>query len=178
MNLSNLLSTKKREHILNEVLFKESEISVVDISRNLNISKGFVSRYLSLLAEQKIVKKVKSKYTVIDNLNVRLLKILFNLKRFSKFNFKRFSFVTGVAIYGSCAKGENTEDSDIDIWIKISTRDEENLAKLTALMKRISEKISLLYLTDEKLEVLKKEDSHFYNSLIYGSLIIHGKNIV
>lgn len=178
MNLSKLLSTKKRELILNEVLFKESEISVVDISRNLNISKGFVSRYLSLLSEQKIVKKVKNKYTVIYNLNVRLLKILFNLKRFSKFNFKRFPFITGVGLYGSCAKGENTEDSDIDIWIKISTRDEEKLAKLTALMKRTSEKTSLLYLTDEKLAVLKKEDPHFYNSLVYGTTIIYGENIV
>jgi len=178
MNLSKLLSTEKRERILNEVLFKESEISVVDISRNLNISKGFVSKYFSLLAEQKILKKIKNKYTAIDNLDVRLLKILFNLKQFSKFNFKRFPFVTGVGLYGSCAKGENTEDSDIDIWIKISTRDEEKLAKLTALMKKISEKISLLYLTNEKLAVLKKEDSHFYNSLVYGTLIIHGENIV
>jgi len=178
MNLSKLLSTEKRERILNEVMFKESEISVVDISRNLNISKGFVSKYFSLLAEQKIVKKIKNKYTVVDKLDVRLLKILFNLKQFSKFNFKRFPFVTGVGLYGSCAKGENTEDSDIDIWIKISTRDEEKLAKLTALMKKISEKISLLYLTNEKLSVLKKEDPHFYNSLIHGTLIIHGENIV
>jgi predicted nucleotidyltransferase/predicted transcriptional regulator len=178
MNLSKLLSTKKRERILNDILFKESEISVVDISRNLNISKGFVSRYLSLLAEQKIAKKVKNKYTVFNNLNVRILKILFNLKGFSKFNFKRFPFVSGVGLYGSCAKGENTEDSDIDIWIRISTRDEEKLAKLTALMKRTSEKISLLYLTDEKLTVLKKEDPHFYNSLKYGTITIHGENIV
>lgn len=178
MNLSKLLSTEKRERILNGVLFKESEISVVDFSRNLNISKGFVSKYFSLLAEQKIVKKIKNKYTVSDNLNVRLLKILFNLKRLSKFNFKRFPSVTGVGLYGSCSKGENTEDSDIDIWIKISTRDEEKLAKLTALVKRTSEKISLLYLTDEKMAVLRKEDPHFYNSLVHGTIIIHGENIV
>jgi predicted nucleotidyltransferase len=178
MKLSKLLSTEKRERILNEVLFKEGEISVVDISRNLNISKGFVSKYFSLLATQKIVKKIKNKYTVVDNLDVRLLKILFNLKRFSKFNFKRYRFVEGVGLYGSCAKGENTEDSDIDIWIKLSARDEDKLAKLTALLKKISEKTSPLYLTDEKLEVLKKEDPHFFNSLVYGSHIIHGENIV
>jgi predicted nucleotidyltransferase len=124
------------------------------------------------------MKKAKNKHTVTDNLNVRLLKILFNLKRFSKFNFKRLPFVTGVGMYGSCAKGENTEDSDIDIWIRISSRDEEKLATLTALLKKTSEKISLLYLTDEKLSVLKKEDPHFYNSLVHGTLIIHGENIV
>ena len=178
MKLSKLLSTEKREQILNEVLFKESEISVVNVSRNLNISKGFVSRYFSLLAEEKIVKKTKNKYKVNDSLDVRLLKILFNLKRFSKFNFKRFPFVSGVGLYGSCAKGENTEDSDIDIWIKIGERDEERLAKLTVRMKKISAKISFLYLTDEKLEVLKKEDPHFYNSLVYGNINIYGENIV
>lgn len=32
MNLSKLLSTNKREHILNEVLFKESEIKSINLA--------------------------------------------------------------------------------------------------------------------------------------------------
>ncbi|MFQ6121162.1 MAG: nucleotidyltransferase domain-containing protein, partial [Methanosarcinales archaeon] len=117
-------------------------------------------------------------YIILDNLNVRVLRILFNLIRFTDFNFKKYPSVKGVGLYGSCARGENTEDSDIDVWIKIKTRDEDELAKLTGALKRISGKISPLYLTSEKLEVLKRTDKPFYNSLVYGSIKIYGEVIV
>lgn len=71
MNISILLSTRERERILNEVLFKQDHISVVDVSRSLNVSKGFVSRFFSLLSKEKILKKSKKKYVVLDNLKVR-----------------------------------------------------------------------------------------------------------
>lgn len=178
MNLSKLLSTKEREAILHVILFKEGEISVAEVSRSLNMSKGFISKFFTILFQQKIIKKSKNKYTIIDNLNVRLLKILFNLELFSEFNFRKYEYVNGAGIYGSCAKGENTESSDVDIYVTIKIRDEEKLANLTGALKRISRKISPLYLTQEKLEVLQKEDPTFYNSLVYGSIKIYGEDIV
>jgi len=65
---------------------------------------------------------------------VRTLRILFNLTQFTDLNFKKHVFIKGAGLYGSCAKGKNTEDSDIDIWIKIETRDEDKLAKLTGAL--------------------------------------------
>ncbi|MFW6129472.1 MAG: nucleotidyltransferase domain-containing protein [Candidatus Aminicenantaceae bacterium] len=178
MNISKLLSTIERENILNDVLFNQGDISVADVSRSLNISKGFVSRFFSILSRERIIKKSRKKYVVIDNLKVRLLRILFNLKLFADFNFGKYPFVTGTGIYGSCAKGENTEESDIDIWVKIDKRDEEELAKLTGSLKRISGRISPLYLTKEKLDVLKKEDPPFYNSIVHGSIKLYGEDLV
>lgn len=178
MNISKLLSTRERENILNEVLFKQGQISVADVSRTLEISKGFVSKFFSFLAGEKIIKKSKKKYVVLDRLKVRSLRILFNLKLFADFNFGKYLFVAGAGIYGSCAKGENTEDSDIDIWVKIDKRDEEELAKLTGSLKRISGRISPLYLTKEKLEVLKKEDLPFFNSIMHGSIKLYGEDVV
>lgn len=178
MNISRLLSTKQRECILKNILFKQGEISVADLSRTLGISKGFVSRFCSILSQEKIIRKSKNKYIVIENLNVRILKILFNLKLFSGFNFGKFQGVTGGGIYGSCAKGENTEDSDIDIWLKIGKRKVEELAKLTGSLKKVSARISPLYLTEEKIEILKKEDQTFYNSILHGSIKLFGGDIV
>lgn len=57
MNICTLLSTKEREHILNDVLFKQDHISVVDVSRSLNVSKGFVSRFFSLLSKERLIEK-------------------------------------------------------------------------------------------------------------------------
>lgn len=178
MNINKLLSSRERENVLNEVLFKEDEISVADVSRTLEISKGFVSKFFSILAGEKIIKKSKNKYVVLDTLKVRSLRILFNLKLFADFDFGKYPFVRSAGIYGSCTKGENTEDSDIDIWVKIDKRNEEELAKLTGSLKRLSGRISPLYLTKEKLVILKKEDPPFYNSIVHGSIRLYGEDVV
>ena len=178
MNISKLLSSRERERILNDVLFKQDYISVADVSRSLNVSKGFVSRFFSLLSKERILKKSKKKYVVHENLKVRLLRILFNLRLFADFKFGRYPFVRGAGIYGSCAKGENTDDSDIDIWIKIEKKDERELAKMTGSLKKLSARISPLYLSKEKLEVLRKEDPPFYSSVVHGSIKLYGEDIV
>ena len=178
MKINMLLSTREREGILNDVLFKQGEISVADVSRSLKVSKGFVSKFFSLLSKERILKKSKNKYVVLANLKVRLLRILFNLRLFTEFNFGKYSFVRGAGIYGSCAKGENTEDSDIDIWIKIDKTDERELAKVTGSLKKLSGRISPLYLSREKLETLKKEDPPFYNSIVHGSIKLYGEDLV
>ena len=178
MNISIMLSTRERERVLNEVLLKQDNISVADVSRSLKVSKGFVSKFFSLLSKERILKKSKNKYVVLDSLKVRLLKILFNLQLFADFNFGKYPFVRGAGIYGSCAKGENTEDSDIDIWIKIDKKDEQELAKVTGSLKKLSGRISPLYLSKEKLEVLKNEDLPFYSSIVHGSIKLFGEDIV
>lgn len=178
MKINMLLSTRERERILNEVLYKEGEISVADVSRRLKVSKGFVSKFLSLLSKERILKKTKNKYVVLANIKVRLLKILFNLRLFADFNFGKYAIIRGVGIYGSCAKGENSEDSDIDIWIRIDKTDERELAKVTGSLKKLSGRISPIYLSEEKLEVLKKDDLPFYNSIVHGSIKLYGEDIV
>lgn len=178
MKISTLLSTKERERILNDVLFKQGEISVAEVSQRLRVSKGFVSKFFSLLSKERILKKSKNKYIVLANINVRLLRILFNLRLFTDFNFRKFPYVKGVGIYGSCAKGENSEDSDIDIWIKIDKTNERELAKLTGSLMKLSGRISPLYLSEEKLGVLRGEDPIFYNSVEHGSIKLYGEDIV
>jgi predicted nucleotidyltransferase len=178
MNLSTLLSTNKRESILAGILFKESEIGVAEVSRRLKMSKGFVSRFFTLLAKDNILKRKSGKYFISENLNVKIMRIVLSLKRFYYFDFNKYPFVSGAGLYGSSVKGENHEDSDFDIWIKISKRDEEKLARLTAELKNKFGRISPLYLTKEKLEALKKEDLPFYHSLVFGSIKLYGEDIV
>lgn len=178
MNINILLSSRERERILNDVLFKQDYIGVADVSRSLNVSKGFVSKFLSLLSKEMILKKTNAKYAVLDNLKVRQLRILFNLRLFADFRFGKYPFVKGAGIYGSCAKGENTENSDFDVWIKIDKKDERELAKMTGALKKLSTRISPLYLSDEKLDVLSKEDPPFYNSIVHGSIKLYGEDLV
>jgi predicted nucleotidyltransferase len=178
MNLSKLLSTKEREIVLTDILFKHERISVAEIARKLGVSKGFISRYFSLLKKERILRRVNGDYSVVADPGVKLLKILFSLKPLTRFNFKKYPYVKGAGVYGSSVKGENNEDSDIDIWIKISEGDEADLARLSAVLKKKFGKISPLYLTAEKIETLKREDLPFYHSLVFGSIKLCGEDLV
>jgi len=55
--------------------------------------------------------------------------------------------------------------------------DQETLASLTGDLKKTFGYVKPLYLTSEKLELLKKTDATFYHSLVFGSVAIHGDDI-
>lgn len=99
---------------------------------------------------------------------------MLNLESFDAKIFKKYSFIKSAGLYGSFTKGKNTEESDIDLWILMEKTKEEYLAKLTNDLKKKFKGIKPLYLTEEKLKTLKKEDTIFYYSLIFGSITIYG----
>lgn len=177
MNIYKLLSTEERIKILEDILYKEKLLGVSEVAERLNLSKGLVSMFFDILVEETILRKTGIKFEVLKNIDVAALKILLNLNSFDTSVLKKFEFVKGVGLYGSFVKGENTEESDIDIYVLIEDTRDENLAKLTKELKRKDAKINPLYLTEDKLRILKKEDTVFYHSLIFGSINIYGKGI-
>jgi len=173
--MEEIFSTKERIKILKEVIFWEGEIGVNELSKRVKLSKGFVSKFLKVLEKKGILEKKGKKFLCNDLPLVKAIKILFTLSAINQNIFKKYKFIKSVGLYGSCAKGENTLNSDVDIWIKtenISQEDEINL--LSELRKKIKN-VKVLFLTDEKLNKLKKEDSSFYYSLYFGSIIIYGE---
>jgi predicted nucleotidyltransferase len=72
----------------------------------------------------------------LNNSSVKSIKIIFNINQFKPSFFKKYPFIEGVGLYGSCVKGTNTEDSDIDLWIKLKKIDELKLAQLTNALKK------------------------------------------
>jgi len=160
--MESIFSTKQRIKILEMVMFKTGTISVNNIANQLRLSKGLVSKYFDILAKMGILKKVNGKLHITDSSLVKGIKILLNIK------------VRSVGLYGSCAKGENSEDSDIDLWIKVTNVSEEKLASLTSKLNKEIKNIKPLFLTDKKIEKAKKEDPLFYHSLVFGSIILYG----
>ena len=122
-----------------------------------------------------ILRKINGKLRITDSSLVKGIKILLNIKNIDLNIFKRFPFVRSVGLYGSCAKGENIEDSDIDLWMKVSNVSEEKLASLTSRVNKEIKNIKPLFLTDKKIEKAKKEDPLFYHSLAFSSIIIYGE---
>lgn len=176
MTLARLTSTTQRLAILNAVVFATGRLSVNALANQLRVSKGLVSRYLDLLVQEGLGRKVDGKFILMDAAPplVKGLRILLTLGRLKTGVFKKYPFVQSVGLYGSCAKGENTEASDLDLWIRIKPTREADLARLTAELRRTMSGVNVLVLSDAKLNTLKKDDPLFYHALSFGSITLYG----
>ena len=174
--MEKIFSTKERIKILKAVIFSERPISVNVVAAKLKISKGLVSKYLDVLLREGIAKKSKGKYLIVNSPVTKAAKILLNITGIDTGIFRKFNFVEAVGLYGSCAKGENTDESDVDLWIKVKDVGDGKAASLTALMNKKIKNAKPLFLTTKKIEKMKKEDILFYHSLSFGSIVLYGDN--
>ncbi|MEW6614193.1 MAG: nucleotidyltransferase domain-containing protein [Thermodesulfobacteriota bacterium] len=173
--MESIFSTKERIKILKSVIFSEQSISVNVIAARLNISKGLVSKYLDILAKEGIARRSNGKYLVTNSAVTKATKILLNITGIDVKIFKKFDFVEAVGLYGSCAKGENADESDVDLWIKIKDVSDEEVASLSAQMNKKIKNVKPLFLTTKKIEKMKEDDELFYHSLAFGSIVIYGE---
>jgi predicted nucleotidyltransferase len=172
--MENIFSTKERIKILKFVVYKTGIISVNNIASELKLSKGLVSKYLDILVKNGVAKRAKGKFVINNSPFTRGIKIILNLMGIDPRIFKKYPFVESVGLYGSCAKGENHEDSDVDLWIKIEAVSEEKQAVLISEIRKKINKVKVLLLTKKRLGKIREEDNVFYNSLFFGSITIYG----
>ena len=173
--MKELLSTQERLRILEAVIFKRVQVSVNETATQLALSKGLVSKYLDLLAKAGMVKRRNGKFIVVETSPVvKGIKVMLNLQRLPISVFKKRPFIQAAGLYGSCAKGENTEESDMDIWIRVGQAQEKEQAALSSELNRRLGNAKVLFLPDGKLERLKKEDELFYHALAFGSITFYG----
>lgn len=177
MNIETLFSTPERLKILQDVAFQTDLLNVNQIAARLKLSKGFVSKYLDLLAREGLAKRTNGKFILSPKISlVKGIKVLLNLHQMDPKLFKKYPFVLAVGLYGSCAKGENTEDSDVDLWIRINTTDPNKQAVLAAELRKRIKNVKILFLTEDKIERLRKEDQVFYHALSFGSITLYGNS--
>ena len=174
--MQSIFSTKKRIKILRAVIFSKQPIGVNVVASTLKISKGLVSKYLDVLLREGIAKKSNGKYLIVDSPITKATKILLNITGIDTGIFKKFDFVEAVGLYGSCAKGENTDESEVDLWIKIKDVSDEKAASLAAVINKKIKNVKPLFLTTKKIEKMKKDDELFYHSLSFGSIVLYGEN--
>lgn len=172
--MESIFSTKERISILEAVIYKTGSISVNSVASRLKLSKGLVSKYLDILSREGILKRANGKFMAAESPLGRGIKILLNIRGIPCSIFRKYNFVKSAGLYGSCAKGENNEESDIDLWVRINDVSEEKLARLSSELNKRIEKLKILFITDKKIEKLKKEDELFYHSLAFGSITLYG----
>lgn len=180
MNLEQLFSTVERTRILKAVLYKEGDIRVNELSRKLRLSKGLVSKFLRMMARERLLKRTRTGkgFQVREGPRVAVLRILFNLEGLDPNIFKRSEFVRGAGVFGSHVKGTNSEGSDLDIYILVDEAKPDEMAALTQRLRGRYGAVSPIYLTRDKIERIKNEDRVFYHSLVFGSFHLYGDDIV
>ena len=103
---------------------------------------------------------------VADSPLVKAVKILLNVKNIDTGIFSKYPFVTAAGLYGSCARGENTENSDVDLWLRVKDVEETKIASLTSEINRKIKNAKILLLSDKRLEK-NQERRHDVLSLSY-----------
>lgn len=176
MNLQRLFSTGERLRILEYVMFRD-DVRVSVISRELKLSKGLVSQFMRTLQANGLVRKIGHLYCTTDNFTSREVRRIINL---SKVNLRRVDKegILGVGLHGSWARGTNTIESDVDVWVKTSKYPpQEYLAAFSSqLRKMLGAEVRLLVLTPEKLEQIEA-DEVFYFNLMRDSIHLWGEDI-
>lgn len=175
LNLDLLLGTKERIKIIEKIIYSAKEINVNRTGRELNLSKGLISKYFNILRKQNILERKKDLFFIKESLNTKILKITLNLAKMNIKLFEKYKSIEAAGLYGSATKGLNNENSDLDLWIKIKKINEKEISSLIKELKDKLPNSSPLILDNEKINQIKEKDKSFYNSLFFGSITIYGE---
>ncbi len=152
------------------------EFLASDIKSKTHISRAGINFALQELSTQKLIeKKAKGKayvYQVKAGLStIKQLKVLDSVIKLQSLINNSKDSADKIILFGSCARGEDTEDSDIDLLV-VSRNKEEVREKLKKFRKI---RVKAIIKTVSELEDLSKADPSFYAEINRG-IILFEKN--
>jgi hypothetical protein len=162
-----LIPNEKRKAIFQYFLLHPSEIRHVrKTAAALSTAPSFVSSFVKRLENNGMV---RNNALDVSDMRVRAWSILFNMETLSPVinQLAKLSGARGMGLYGSWAKGTNSADSDIDIWLLVDTMPSSLIAaKVRDLITRkTGSNSSPLFITREKAQEMRSVDPYFYYSL-------------
>jgi predicted nucleotidyltransferase len=143
-----------------------------EIARMVGVSVGKTNQVLKALESEEIVlKEVKGRMTLyrynLHNPAARYLKIIFTLTELNELVKQLRHVSKRIVLFGSCAEGTDTAESDIDLLIL--TGDKEKTRKIIALTrKKLSRRVAPILLTSLELSQLKDRDRPLHEQVSRG----------
>ena len=165
-----LLSTPERVRFLAYIISKDKAPGVTAIAKDLRLSKAFVSLQLSAIKKEGLIDNQNR--LMLDS-RVQALRILLFISDFDQ-SLLKSPCIISAGIYGSYAKGLNSEGSDLDVWIYHKVTSHAELAGINSIIKKKYPNAQVLFISDSKLEEIRK-DTVFYHSLVFGSMVLKGE---
>lgn len=144
-----------------------------ELAQETRLSKGGVNEILRTLAGQGLLKTEKKGRMVFYRVDarsplVKQFKVLRNVTLAEGLIAKIKPFCEKIVLFGSCARGEDTTESDMDIFIV--SREKEQARALVAPGKS-RRKVQLAIKTPQEFIVLDKKEPVFYQEIQRGIIL-------
>lgn len=173
MKTHELLSTPERVEIARMAVFAAEPVTVGGIAKKLRLNKGTVSQHLRRMAREKIMGRGGMAFIPLQTPQAAAVRLLFNVSAFEPGLFAA-PFVKAAGLYGSWAKGTNTTESDVDIWVRVEGAKTDDLASMQRRIVDAFPRAKVLFLDGEKISGMREKNPLFYHSLAFGSIMLYG----
>lgn len=174
-----ILVATNRQKILDFLIqYPGNEFLEKEIQKATKISKSGVNFALRDLYKTKLVKKQKrgkiSFYSIsFDHPIVKQLKMLKTLVNLEPLIEKIKKLSKKIILYGSCSRGENTSESDIDLFIVTNN---SNMINMAVKKNRKSEIIKWIARSPLEYIEMEKTDPTFYKEIELGITVWESKD--
>jgi predicted nucleotidyltransferase len=178
-NIKKRLYNQTPLRILSFLSVNPGEIfSAQEISKQARSSKGSTSQTLRLFLGLGILSRQKKGNLFLYKLNagsniVRQFKVFENLLSIHKLIEQIQPYCYKIALFGSCADGTNSADSDIDLFIKSEYKDK--VRRIINNYKGIESKIQAVVQDPLEIASSEKEDKPFLQQVKKGIILWEGK---
>ena len=148
----------------------EQEYYVREIAKKIDASvSGCYTALCNLEVEKLVVARTsgKNKYFKVnpDNIGIRFFKVFVSIQELSGVMEKLRDITVKIILFGSCARGEDVLDSDVDLLVV--TEDTKTVKDLVP--KKIGErKLKPIIIKPSQLIQMKEKDNAFYNEVHEG----------
>lgn len=152
-----------------------NKLYVRELARSVHYDVSIISKNLKKLEELGLVTHDDVGNLVLYQANMgsvllRQMKIFLTLLELTGLIRDLNQVTTNFILYGSCAKGEDTYESDIDLFIE--TMDKEAVHTILARHRReMTRELSPIIHTPDETYKLKAEDSTLYNNIQQGIIL-------
>lgn len=165
-----LMNNKSSLNVLKFLIENKGKYHVRQISRETELSLGFVSRVLRELFENELILVEKKGRMLLYNVNdknpvVKQIKVLLTMMRLYPFIKELSVIVRRIILFGSASRGENMPDSDIDLFI-ISNDSQ----KIRAVIRK-NPKIVPIIMNSTEYTNLKEADFALYDQINRGIVL-------
>jgi len=145
---------------------------VRELSRYLNYNVSTISITLKSLEKSGLVTHEELGNLVLyqammDNVLLRQIKIFFNILELNRLIQELKGIVTKLILYGSCARGEDTYESDVDLYIEVVDK-ERVKSVINRYREQITRELSPIINTPDETFQLQEKDVLLYDNIQRG----------
>ncbi|MEA3329906.1 MAG: nucleotidyltransferase domain-containing protein [Nanoarchaeota archaeon] len=160
-----------------------TEFHIRQIAKLLKKSPTTISKYLKNYEKKEILESTKKFNHLLFKANIegkkfKRVKLNYNLESIEKSNLidfleEKFKHPRAIVLFGSFAKAENINESDIDILVVSPTKIDTNKIELNKFENEIGNEIQLFAYTPKEIKKLKLTNKELLNNWING-IVLHG----